>query len=99
MLCYTQVIYMRHDTVNSVSCRVGNRGEVKGEEGESAPEVVVDSLGRLAAGRGVRCVAAEGTSLVPIPCSRRHHHVCLFTYTGGLYSDTAHSVHEHFMSG
>ena len=71
-------------------CRLGEGGEVGGEEWESAPSAVVEAMQQSLSVRGSEagdCVMVREGELVNTACSEERRSVCLFSYPGELDSN------------
>lgn len=63
-------------------CRLGEGGELSGEEWRSAPRAVVESLQRSLRSGGGECVMVRGGEMVNTQCSEELRYVCVFSYPG-----------------
>ena len=72
---------------------------MSGEQWESAPEAVVESIQQWLSGEGGgeggECVMVRGGGLVRAECSEERRHVCLYTYPGESdFSPSTADIHK-----
>ena len=68
--------------------RLGEEGELSGDQWKNAPSAVVESMQRSLAARGSEageCVTVEGGEMVNTQCSNEHRAVCVFNYPREYY--------------
>ena len=65
--------------------RLGQGGELSGDEWDSAPDVVVNSIQQslsIKGSEGGVCVMVMDGELVNTKCSEERSYICLYTYYG-----------------
>ena len=67
--------------------RLGERGELSGEEWTGAPGAVVESIQRSLSLKGSEageCVTVRGGELVNTACLEDYRYICIFSHPGEL---------------